>query len=472
MPSVILAVDLGTTSLKCILVDTTGQIIDRESASQSSPAQVRTWIANLVQVVDTLRARNAGLDISAIAVTGQMHGTQLYDHAGQPSGDCAIWTDRSTAYLLPEVLNRLGPGLPLRIGSTIAPGFQALRLFATADLDSYSKALLPKDTLIHFLTGRFVTDPTDAAGTGLFDGGNSTWAWDVVDALEIPRDVLPEIVPSGSNCGPLTPEAEKLLHLPPETPVIIAGGDTPVAALAAGTTSPTDCQMMISTSAQVLIPASAWQPHPAATWYTWPAAGPLASGDPRWLRSGTISNGGSVLQWLRDLTGEIELTRVEPQPILVLPHLAGRRFPVADAAASGAFLGLRASHTRENIQAAVLQGIAFTFREVFEAMTASSERPSRIRLGGGASQTPGFAQVLATVLNRSIERIAGSDLTCEGAAMLAAKWLGWPKREIPTGDIVQPDPSLVDAFNELYPLYLELNATVAPVAQRLHQIAT
>jgi xylulokinase len=168
----------------------------------------------------------------------------------------------------------------------------------------------------------------------------------------------------------------------------------------------------------------------------------------------------------------VDLTHISPQPILFLPHLAGRRFPVADAAASGGFLGLRASHTSADMWAAVLQGIAFTFREVFEAMTGTGNRPARIRLGGGAAQTPGFANLLATVLNTPVERIAGSDLTCEGAAMLAAKWLNWPSRDIPTGEILLPEPELVEGFSEMFPLYLALNSAVAPIAQRLHGIAT
>jgi xylulokinase len=467
MKPVILAIDLGTTSLKCILVDESGATIDRESANQASRPLVSTWIANLAIVVTALQTRNPRIEIVAIAVTGQMHGTQFYDDRGEPVGECTIWTDRSTAHLLPDVLERLGPDLPTRIGSTIAPGFQALKLFATPNLNDYRKALLPKDTIIHYLTGRFVTDPTDAAGTGLFDGGHNAWARDVIDTLGIPRSLLPDVVPSGSEVGPISPEAADALNISWDVRIVIAGGDTPVAALAAGTTAPDQCQMMISTSAQVLIPATPWEPQPAALWYTWPAAGPLDPAGPRWLRSGTISNGGSVLDWFRSVMGPVDLAEIAPQPIIFLPHLAGRRFPIADAAVSGAFLGLRGTHTSAELSAAVLQGIAFTFREVFEAMTEASGQPARIRLGGGAAQTPGFANLLATVLDFPIERIAGSDLTCEGAAMLAAHRLGWRQRPDQSGEIVESDAARTTAFDRLYRVYLDANAAVTPIAHRL-----
>lgn len=471
MNSGILAIDLGTTSLKCVLVDESGTTIDRESVNQDARPLVRTWIANLASIVRSLGVRNPNVTIEAIAVTGQMHGTQLYDRAGESIGECTLWTDRSTAHLLPQVLERLGPDLPARIGSTIAPGFQALKLFATPDLDTYGKALLPKDTIIHYLTGRFVTDPTDAAGTGLFDGGNGEWAWDVIDTLGIPHSILPTVVPSGSNVGRITADAVNALDLREDVRVIIAGGDTPVAALGAGTISTNHCQMMLSTSAQVLIPTGVWQPHPTAMWYTWPAAGPLDPNDPGWLRSGTISNGGSVLNWYRSIAGDIDEATIAPRPIIVLPHLAGRRFPVADAAVSGAFLGLRAAHTKADLYAAVLQGIGFTFREVFAAMTKSTGRPERIRFGGGASQTPGFAQLLATVLNLPIERIVGSDLTCEGAGMLAARHLGWPRQPDRPGDLVEPDTTQATAFDDLYDVYLDANSAAAPITHRLSALS-
>ncbi|MEJ7839542.1 MAG: FGGY family carbohydrate kinase [Thermomicrobiales bacterium] len=467
MPSAILAVDLGTTSLKATLVDDQGNTIDRESLPQIVPATVDGWFRQLQSILERLRTRHSRLDVAAIAVTGQMHGTQIYDAEGNASVPCRLWTDRSAAPHLPALLDVLGPDLPTRIGSTIAPGFQALNLFTETNWDAVSRVLLPKDALMHRLTGQWVTDPSDAAGTGLFDGGRGEWAWDVIEALSIPRRVLPNVIASGSLAGTLTSDAASNLGLPASTPVIIAGGDTPVAAVGAGTWRAGEMQIMLSTSAQVLMPTASWDPHPTARWYTWPSAGVALSADARWLRSGTMSNGGSVIDWLTSIQGDVRQSEIVPTSLIALPHLAGRRFPAADAAAAGAFLGLRAGHTSADLYAATLQGIAFSFREVVVALLENQRPPSRVRFGGGGSQIPGFAQLLATVLGVPIERIGGSDLTCDGAAMLAAHHLGWTPMVAVEGEVFEPDLDRASAFSDLYGIYLDANTAVLPISHRL-----
>jgi xylulokinase len=470
MRPVILAVDLGTTTLKGVLVDETGATIDRESMSPHRP-RVAEWFASLVSVVEHLRTRNAGVAIRAISVTGQMHGTQFYDQDEHPIGDCLLWTNRDAVHLLPDLLARVGPDLPLRIGSTIAPGYQALNLYARTGWDDISHVLLPKDTLIHELTGRFVTDPSDAAGTGLFDGGAGAWAADIVAALGIPISVLPEVVASGSIVGNLTETAAGRLHLGTDVPVIIAGGDTPVAALGAGTFEPGHYQFMLSTSAQVLNPTDAWRPHPTAKWYTWPAAKAPEMPGAHWLRSGTMSNGGAVIDWLASIQGSVHQARLRPVPLIALPHLAGRRFPAADPKASGAFIGLKSSTNKADLYAAMLQGIAFSYREVFEALSANQPAPTRVRFGGGGSQIPGVAQLLADVLGIGIELIGGSDLTCDGAAILAAHTLGWTPKHPAHGKAITPDPELHKAFSRIYEIYLDANASVLPISHRLGELA-
>jgi sugar (pentulose or hexulose) kinase len=227
---------------------------------------------------------------------------------------------------------------------------------------------------------------------------------------------------------------------------------------------------MLSTSAQVLTPAATWEPHPTAMWYSWPAAKSIDGPGARWLRSGTMSNGGSVVDWLNSIQGDVVLDDIAPLPIVALPHLAGRRFPAADIAASGAIIGLRGTRTSGDLYAAMLQGIAFSYREVFEALTADRSEVNRIRFGGGGSQIPGFAQLLATVLGHPIERIGGSDLTCDGAAMLAAETLGWTAKSPSSGENFEPDTARSARFSEVYAIYLDANAAVLPISHRLHEL--
>jgi xylulokinase len=457
----ILALDVGTTSMKGMLVDESGQILGIASVPQRSPPTAHGWLDACRDVMATLRTRLPGATIAMVSVTGQMHGTQRYTPEGTPLGPAQVWTDRRAAPHLPALLAAAGPSLPTRIGSTIAPGYQALNLFVEDRWAAIGTVVLPKDALVHALTGAFVTDPSDAAGTGLWDGGSGTWAWDIVDALGIPRRVLPDVVSTGVVVGEVRSDAGGIA---PGTPVVLAGGDTPVAAAGAGLDTGDAVQMMLSTSAQVLHPTDTWEPHPEAMWYTWPSALPTG---PRWLRSGTISNGGAVVDWLASIQGAVDVPTIAPTPVVMLPHLAGRRFPLADATVSGAFVGLRGTTTREDLYAAVLQGIAFSFREVYDAMMAERPGPRAIRFGGGGSAIPGFASLLATVIGRSIERIAGSELTCIGAARIAAHSLNWTPPTMPARDLMEPDMAVKARFDEIYEIYREANAAVLPVSHAL-----
>jgi sugar (pentulose or hexulose) kinase len=190
----------------------------------------------------------------------------------------------------------------------------------------------------------------------------------------------------------------------------------------------------------------------------------------RWLRSGTMSNGGAVIDWLASIQGSVHQPRIRPISLIGLPHLAGRRFPAADPKATGAFIGLKTSTNKADLYAAMLQGIAFSYREVFQALSENQPAPTQIRFGGGGSQIPGVAQLLADVLGTGLELIGGSDLTCDGAAILAAHALGWTPKQPAAGNAIAPDAGQHKTFSRLYEIYLDANAAVLPISHRLGEL--
>ena len=462
----ILAVDLGTSSIKLMRVDEQLAVValDRVACpSLDDPG----W---LDAVRGALRGHTGTESIAAIAVTGQMHGLVPWEDNGPASG--IPWTDQRGAGVLPTLRETLGPDAPKRLGGPLASGFMAVSLawLRTHDQERWARirrVSLPKDALIGHLTGRHVTDPSDAVGTGLLDVARGEWAWDVVDALGIPREWLPELVPSGSVVGTVTEEAARDLGLRPGIPVVIAGGDAPAGAFGAGVVAPDQALILLSTGAQVIQPSATYTPDPDGRWYTWPAAVPPDAGFSPFLRVGTLLNAGITTAWGRETLAGAGGLAPEPTGVVMLPHLIGERTPLNDPHARGAILGIGPETSPAAIARAVLEGIAFSLRHALETMTTGAP-PVSIRLGGGGAHDAAWRQIITDVLGVATERVDTPDLSAYGAARLAAHALGWP--ETGTGSpptACYPDPDRHRRYGELYAIYRDAVSAVAPLSRRL-----
>jgi xylulokinase len=419
----ILAIDLGTSAIKLLVVDRTGAVVARErlphathrlspTAAEQDPGE---WWGNLTRAIPELAPNHR---LAAIGVTGQMHGLVLHGD-GLPLGNAITWEDRRSATALPDLLRQLPPDRP-----AIAPGYQAaswhwllqehlehLELAAQA-----RRILLPKDEIIHRLTRRYLTDPSDAVGTGWYDTATGTWDRAVIEAAGAHAVMLPEIVPAGSVAGPLCAETAAALGLETGIPVVIAGGDAAVGAFGAGATQPETPLFMLSTGCQVLQPTMT-RPESDA----WPSANP--AGLPGWLRVATTLNGGNVVRWARETLAEPSLSTATD--LVFLPYLHGERSEALDPDAAGAFVGLRSHHSRANMARAAIDGVALALVDAFERIGGEIGFETPVFVGGGGVHDAVWLEALANALGRPLEVIAEGDLSAWGAARSAATALGW-----------------------------------------------
>ncbi|HWV35135.1 MAG TPA: FGGY family carbohydrate kinase, partial [Thermomicrobiales bacterium] len=228
----VLALDLGTSALKAIAVDPRGQIlaVARRSYPTHHPQpgwneqDVRDWFQAATDAIREVGASLPDTRFAAIGITGQMHGTVLLDRQDQPLGPAVIWSDRRTVTARDEIACEVGADLPLLIGGPLGAGYQATtaRWFADhrpAVASEIGTVLLPKDVLAHWLTGRRVTEPSDAVSTGLMNARTERWEPSLLAAARVTADQLPEIVPSGTIVGTVLPKVAASLGLPPEIPV-------------------------------------------------------------------------------------------------------------------------------------------------------------------------------------------------------------------------------------------------------------
>lgn len=493
----VLAIDLGTSSVKTLVLDQRGEVNGRGRASYPTlhprPDQdeqhLDDWLQAAIAATASARRFAPHLDIRAIAITGQMHGTVLFDREAEPVAPAIIWSDRRAVRDVEALAERIGPDVAERIGGALAPGFQAgtlawLRQHRPGAWTRIARIMLPKDALVYLLTGIAATDPSDAVGTGLLDARTGHWDAGILDALGIDPDWLPPVMPSGTPIVPLKADAAEALALPAGIPVIVAGGDAPVAAVGAGVTGPDDALVVLSTGAQVIWPVSDYRPDREGRWHTWPSALPPGVDGSRWNQVGATLNAGRALTWIRDLVApgasvsEL-LDRSGDVPpladgLLFLPYLVGERCPVADPLARGAFIGLGESHGSGHLTRAAIEGVTLAIADALDIIAGDRPWPATIRLGGRGAAAPVWRQTVADVLDTSVQPSAIADLSTYGAARIAAHALDWSSLTgpMPDGDhLVTPHRERAARYRELLAIYRRTRETVVPLTHALGVIS-
>jgi xylulokinase len=448
----LLVIDLGTSSVKVVLVSEDGHISGIGSAEypifhpQSGFAEQEPqdwWQAVVFAVRQALAFDNGNVQIAAIGLDGQMHGTVLLGQDGHPLYPAVIWPDQRTERQVREITELVGAERLIEItGSPIATGFQAatVRWFQQERPEIWTQTrfvLLPKDYLRWRLTGEHASDPSDACSTLLLEALTRDWSPELLELLQIDPRVLPPVQPSNVIAGSLQPAAAAELGLPPGIPVITGAGDTASSVLGAGVTQPDTLLLNISTGGQLVQPVYNLQLDHAGRIHTFCSAIEPGPGRAGWYKLGGILAAGLALRWLRDnlfaLQGQDAYQRMttwaEQVPpgadgLLFLPHLVGERTPYMNPNSRGMFLGLALAHGQPHLVRAVLEGVGLAFYQAYSAMTESGTPPERIVLAGGGARSSLWRQIMADIFDLPVKRSQVVEQSAVGAALLAGAGIG------------------------------------------------
>jgi xylulokinase len=400
----LLGIDLGTSSVKAVVVDPetlhiVGQPAGREYATRiDGPAAEQNpedwWQAAVATVRETVTEPD---QIQAIGLAGQMHGFVNLDADNQPLRPAIIWKDsRSREYVARLDDWRGAPGPP-------AAGFMATTLMWMADhepdtLAATQTVILPKDYLRLRLTGTVGTDVSDAAATWLLDVTTGIWSDMLIERCGVERRYLPPVSPSYEVVGRLQAEAAAELGLKPGIPVVAGSADQPAQALGHGLCDTGSVLVTVGTGGQIFAPLTA--PALDSRYYVLNHAMP-----DRWYILAAILSAGDSLKWLRGVVGKsyAELSALAAQVALgsdglvFLPYLAGERAPHNDASASGVFVGLRHHHSAGHLAHAIMEGVAFALRECYDLIEGEM---SLLLLSGGITGSPVWSQIMADVFDQ------------------------------------------------------------------------
>lgn len=435
-----LGIDIGTSELKALIINTEGRIVASQHATLTvqrphphwAEQDPEHWWQACTNVLAGLRqqAPEAWSAVRAIGLSGQMHGAVLLDADGKVLRPCILWNDTRSAAQC-EVLRKCYPQMMAISGNTIMPGFTApkLRWVAEHEPEIFSrinKVLLPKDYLRWRLTGYFASEPSDAAGTLWLDVAQRDWSDELLAITGLTREQMPELVEGSAVSGRLKPVLASEWGLSTSVAVAGGGGDNAASAVGVGAVNSGDTFISLGTSGVIFVVSDRLQAHPQSGVHAFCHALPG-----RWHQMSVMLSAASCLRWLCNLLSVSESQLMDEmaqltteqlrQAPLFLPYLSGERTPHNDPDASGSFFNLRHETSRALLGYAVIEGVAFGLADGLAALGDARHHIQQCSLTGGGARSTLWAQLMADVLQLPIVTHSASASGALGAARLA--WL-------------------------------------------------
>jgi xylulokinase len=479
---VLLGLDIGTSGARAVAVAQDGALLADATAGYELLRPRPGWTEQrpqdwweaarevLARVADEVRPE----EVAGVGLTGQMHGSVFLDGADEVLRPALLWNDQRTARQAAWVAEQVGEERLLEIsGNPALTGFQApkVRWLAEEEPRHYERVaslLLPKDYIRLRLTGERATDASDASGTLFLDVRARGWSGELLEALEVPREWLPEVCEGPEATGGLRDAVADELGLPRGLPVAAGGGDNAAAAVGLGVVRPGLVSSSIGTSGVVFAHEDRFTPDPSARVHACCHAVPGA-----YHLMGVTLAAGDSLTWWRDRIAPGEefdaLVReaAEAPPgargLVFVPYLSGERTPHRDPLARGAFVGLTGAHGRAEMTRAVMEGVAFSLRDGLDAMRELGVEPEEIRAVGGGARSDLWRQIQADVYGRPVLRTAVDEGPAYGAALLGGVAAGvWSDVDEAVGlvelrdEATEPDPEAVRRYEERYGVYRSL----------------
>ncbi|CAN5244712.1 glycerol kinase GlpK [soil metagenome] len=458
MSKYILSLDQGTTSSRAILFDHAGQICGMAQQEfqqifpqpgwvEHDPNEI--WESQLGVARKVLSEQHvAACEVAAIGITNQRETTVVWDRlTGVPIANAIVWQDRRTAGLCDSLRAEGRAGFfQEKTGLVVDSYFSGTKLKWLLDNIPGARARAERgelafgtiDTwLIYKLCGVHLTDTSNASRTLLFDIHSLQWNSELLQVLDIPRSMLPMVVPSSGEVGT---SFAKLFGSP--IPIAGVAGDQQAATFGQGcyesgmakNTYGTGCFMLMNTGH-----AAVKSENNLLTTVGW-TLGKAPASHTNYMLEGSVFMGGAIVQWLRDGLGIIgsapeaetlAASVADTQGVMFVPAFAGLGAPYWDAYARGTLVGLTRGTNKAHIARAALEGIAYQSVDVLEAMQKDALIPLReLRVDGGASCNDLMMQFQADVLGVPVVRPTVTETTALGAAYLAGLAIGfWADQE-------------------------------------------
>lgn len=492
----LLGIDIGGTGSKVGLFTLDGQLAGfgygEYQMISNVPGQAehdadRWWQATVSSI------KQAITDIAADEILGigvsNTNGLVAVNQYAQPIRPAIMLWDQRAIPEVTHIRSTIDPDHVFSItGNPVAPGAYSLptilwmKNHEPVNFSNTEKFMVPGGYIVAQLTDKLTIDYSRACTTLLFDIQRLEWHQPFLEMLDIPIDKLPQPFQSTTIVGEVTPQAAELTGLLPGTPVVAGCTDTTSAAIGSGVVKPGDLFIIMGTAARVcaILDEPNFDHRFMNFNYLYPDS---------WMAVGAINGVGSSLRWLRDTFGQMELSTAETsgedvydllisqaakaptgsKGLIYLPYISGERTPIWNPLARGVFFGVTLAHNRNDIFRSVLEGAAYAIRQAVELLeTLLGRTYQTIRIGGVASRSDVWNQIIADVLGKQVICLAQEQTEAFGAAILVGVGIGayhdfqTAADEIMKVDrVLDPDDAAHRSYSELYSVYTELYPSVA-----------
>ena len=483
--SLVIGLDLGTTNCKAVALSETGEVVASTASAyplltpQSGWAEQQAgdvWKGALA-ALKNLSGQLPGGKVAGIALSGAMHSLLAVDAAGNPLAPAMTWADQRAAPQAATLrLRSDSKAMYQRTGCPLVPIYYPAKLLWLEEerpqIAKQARFFMGiKDWIYYQLTGKWLMDKGLASTSGLLDIHRLQWDPEALSLTAVSSERLPGLVSSfDARAGTLSRQAASLCGLPAGLEVVPGSSDGVLANIGVGAYAHGETVITVGTSGAIRRVVSNPLLDPQErTWC-------YVIGQDRWLAGGAINNGGLTLQWVRDylypdLPGETgyqqllyDAAKILPgaEGLLLLPYFTGERSPYWNPSVRATLSGLGLEHSRGHIARAALEGVAFCLADVWESLGQIGDAPdTTLRLTGGITQAPLWAQIVSDVLGVRLGIVETADASAVGAAMLGHHALGSASLETLTTQVsirtvFNPNPGQHAIYRDLHRSFQEM----------------
>ncbi len=497
----LLGIDIGTSGTKTLVCDEDGKVLATAMAehriyspkpgwSEQNPED--WWSATVTATKAVLKkAKVKGSEVSAVGLSGQMHGSVFVGQGEKVLRPALLWNDQRTQKQCNEITAKAGGREKLidLVANPALTGFTAPKILWVRENEPkvYEKTrqiLLPKDYIRFRMTGEFASEVSDASGTLLLDVVNRKWSDKLLGLLKIDKALLPSVHESHEVTGMLSKSAAQALGLAVGTPVVGGAGDQAAGAVGNGIVKSGIVSATLGTSGVVFAHSDQPVRDPLGRVHTMCHA---VAG--KWCVFGCMLSAGGSFQWFRNQMGSQEIIdskkqKVDPYDLLIevaesapagseglyfLPYLTGERCPHPDPNARGAWIGLTARTTRNMIVRSLLEGVTYGMRDALEIMQQMKIPITQVRASGGGARSDFWRHLQADVYKQPIVLTNAAEGPAYGVAILAGVGTGvWDSVEqacassIKQSTKVTPNKKLSAVYDRHFVVYDKLYGDLKP----------
>ncbi|SDJ26139.1 xylulokinase [Salimicrobium halophilum] len=468
---VLLAIDIGTSSAKCVAMNKKGELVAEAAEGYSTSRPHHQWVEQspecwwtaVSHVIKKCVGKLEEPQVEGISLSGHMSALVLVDGSGSVLRPSILITDnRSTRQT--EHLNDLYKEEFIKhTGNQPMNAFTAPKLLWVKENEpeifaAIDKLMFPKDYIRYKLTGEIGTDPTDAGNSLLLNVKERKWNEDLIQKVGLPNRIFPEIHESLTVFGYVSDEAARETGMVRRgTPVVTGGADMACSHIGTGAYLPGTSAITLSTSGQVVMSAEEIDEkksgkvtyHPGAVMGTMYAMG-------------TVFTGGLGVEWgykllydrkemnkgdyerIDELSEEMKRYPPGSEGLVFLPFLVGSSTPYFDSKDRAAWIGLTIGQRKSLLLHSILEGITFNLQENLHVLQGSRDEQPDIFLGGGGSRNDVWVQMIADVTNSEVKRLISTDGSTMGAAIIGGVALSWfPSVEEALAEVVKAGEEFV-----------------------------